>query len=225
MEATLTIDTDWIAGYADGVLEPERRRLVDAALARDPALALALRRERDMTARLAAAFPPVEEPLPPALAGLLAGDAAAPAIMAGRRRPARLWLGPIAAAAVLLAVAGGGWTALRVIDGLEERVARIETAEQIRLATQTAIDARRAEVLEQAPNGVETPWRDGATAGRVRPVSTFIDASGRFCREFTEAVEGPDGSRTGGGIACRVGQHDWRLWWPDNGGPAGGQAL
>ncbi|OWJ64008.1 hypothetical protein, partial [Inquilinus limosus] len=127
------------------------------------------------------------------------------------------------AAAALLAVIGGGWGALRVIDRLEDRVARIETAEQLRLAAQQAVEAQRAAVLEQAPNGVETPWRAGASTGRVRPVSTFIDASGRFCREFVEAVEGPDGSRSGGGIACRVGQRDWRIWWPD--GKDGGQAL
>ena len=217
----MTIDTDWIAGYADGTLDPERRRLVDAALTRDPALAEMLRHERAMAALLTAAHPPVEEPLPPALAGLLALSPAA--IPARRRRPAIRWLGAIAAAAALLAVIGGGWTALRVIDRLENRVARIETAEQIRVAAQQAIDTRRAEVLEQAPNGVETPWRDGASTGRVRPVSTFIDASGRFCREFVEAVEGPDGPRNGGGIACRVGQGDWRIWWPD--GKDSGQAL
>lgn len=217
----MTIDTDWIAGYADGTLNPDRRRLVEAALARDPALATTLGHERDMAARLTAAYPPVEEPLPPALAALLAPRPSA--IPVRRRRPAVRWLGAIAAAAALLAVIGGGWTALRVIDRLEDRVARIETAEQIRLAAQTAIEARRAAVLEQAPNGVETPWRDGPSTGRVRPVSTFIDASGRFCREFVEAVEGPDGPRNGGGIACRIGQGDWRIWWPD--GQESGQAL
>ncbi|MFE0758856.1 hypothetical protein ACFW16_33170 [Inquilinus sp. NPDC058860] len=217
----MTIDTDWIAGYADGTLDPERRRQVEAALARDPSLAATLRHEREMTALLSAAFPPVEEPLPPALAGLLAPR---PAILpAPRRRPAARWLGRIAAAAALLAVIGGGWTALRTIDRLEGRVARIETAEQIRQTAQQAIEARRAAVLERAPNGVETPWRDGASTGRVRPVSTFVDASGRFCREFVEAVDGPDGPRNGGGIACRVGQGDWRIWWPDS--KDGGQAL
>lgn len=218
----MTTDTDWIAGYADGALDPERRRLAEAALARDPALAATLRHERETAGLLAAAFPPVEEPLPPALAGLLAPR---PAVLpaAPRRRPAVRWLGAIAAAAALLAVIGGGWTALSVIGRLEDRVARIETAEQLRLASQQAVEARRAEVLEQAPNGVETPWRDGASTGRVRPVSTFIDASGRFCREFVEAVEGPDGPRSGGGIACRVGQGDWRIWWPDE--KESGQAL
>lgn len=218
----MTIDPDWIAGYADGTLDPERRRLVEAALAQDPTLAETLRHEREMAALLTSAFPAVEEPLPPALAGLLTPRLAAIPQMP-RRRPAVRWLGRIAAAAALLAVIGGGWTALRVIDRLENRVARIETAEQLRLASQTAIEARRAEVLEQAPNGVETPWRDGASTGRVRPVSTFIDASGRFCREFVEAVEGPEGPRNGGGIACRVGQADWRIWWPDS--KDSGQAL
>lgn len=218
----MTIDTDWIAGYADGTLEPERRRLVEAALARDPELAATLRREREMAALLTAAFPPVEEPLPSALAGLLAPRPAA-LPQRPRRRPAVRWLGRIAAAAALLAVIGGGWTALSVIGRLEDRMARIETAEQVRLASQKAVEARRAEVLEQAPNGVETPWHDGASTGRVRPVSTFIDASGRFCREFVEAVEGPDGPRSGGGIACRIGQRDWRIWWPD--AKESGQAL
>ncbi|TSD84957.1 hypothetical protein FFK22_029835 [Mycobacterium sp. KBS0706] len=218
----MTIDTDWIAGYADGTLDPERRRLVEAALAQDPTLAATLRHEREMAALLTSAFPAVEEPLPPALAGLLAPRPAA-IPQRPRRRPAARWLGAIAAAVALLAVIGGGWTALSVIDRLENRVARIETAEQLRLAAQQAVEARRAEVLEQAPNGVETPWRDGPSTGRVRPVSTFIDASGRFCREFVEAVEGPEGPRSGGGIACRIGQRDWRIWWPD--GKDNAQAL
>ncbi|MGK9233701.1 hypothetical protein KXS07_19360 [Inquilinus limosus] len=223
----MTIDTDWIAGYADGELEPERRRLVGAALARDPALAAALRREREVSTLLSAAFRPVEEPTPQSLAALLApAVAASPSIR--RRRPAARWLGAIAAAVALVAAGAGGWTALRVIDGLESRVARIEVAEQQRVAARTAITSGRADVLERSPNGVEMPWRsgDGAVAGRVRPVSTFIDGTGRFCREFTEAIEGPDGRSVGGGIACRVGQRDWRLWWPEEGGqPDGGQAL
>ncbi len=218
----MTIDIDWIAGYADGTLDPERRRLVEAALARDPSLAATLRLERETAALLTTTYPPVEEPLPLALAALLAPRPAALS-QVRRRRPAARWLGRIAAAAALLAVIGGGWTALSVIDRLEDRVARIETAEQLRLAARQAIEAQRAEVLEQAPNGVETPWRDGASTGRVRPVSTFIDASGRFCREFVETVEGPDGPHSGGGIACRIGQRDWRIWWPD--GPESGQAL
>ncbi|MGK9166072.1 hypothetical protein KXR53_07230 [Inquilinus limosus] len=222
----MTIDTDWIAGYADGELEPERRRLVGAALARDPALAAALRREREVSTLLSAAFRPVEEPTPRAVAALLAPAAAAsPSIR--RRRPAARWLRAIAAAVALVAVGAGGWTALRAIDGLESRVARIEAAEQQRVTTQTAIANGRADVLERSPNGVEMPWRsgDGAVAGRVRPVSTFVDGSGRFCREFTEAIEGPDGHRVGGGIACRVGQRDWRLWWSQDGGEPAGQAL
>lgn len=219
----MTIDTDWIAGYVDGTLDPDRRRLVEDALERDPTLAAALRRERDMAALLSAAFPPVEEPLPPALATLLAPRPMAPA--APRRRPAARWLGRIAAAAALLAIIGGGWTALRVIDRLENRMARLETAEQLRLTTRTAITTGRAEVLERSPNGTEMPWNsgDGTMTGRVKPVSTFVDGTGRFCREFIEAIDGPDGRRTGGGIACRVGQRDWRLWWP--GGGDNGQAL
>ncbi|OWJ56620.1 anti-sigma factor family protein [Inquilinus limosus] len=74
----MTIDTDWIAGYVDGTLDPNRRRLVEEALERDPTLAAAVRRERDTAALLSAAFPPVEEPLPPALATLLAPRPMAP---------------------------------------------------------------------------------------------------------------------------------------------------
>ena len=220
----MTIDTDWIAGYADGELEPERRRQVSAALARDPSLASALRREREMSTLLAAAFRPVDDPPPAAVAALLAAPAL-PSRAAHRRRTGVRWVAALAAAVAVAFIGAGGWTALHVIDGLEGRIARVEATEQQRQVSRAAITSGRAEALERSPNGVEMPWHNGDVAGRVKPVSTFIDGSGRFCREFTEAIDGPDGQRTGGGIACRVGQRDWRMWWPGDGGAPGGQEL
>ena len=177
-----------------------------------------------MAGLLAAAFRPVDEPLPPSIAALLTPAAARPKDVR-RRGPAIRWVAALAAAVALAVIGAGGWTALRVIDGLEGRIARVEAAEQQRAVARAAITSGRAEALERSPNGVEMPWRSGAVAGRVKPVSTFIDGSGRFCREFTEAIEGPEGQRTGGGIACRVGQRDWRLWWPGDGGADSGQEL
>lgn len=219
----MTIDTDWIAGYADGETPPDRRQAVDAALARDPALAAALRREREAAALLEAAFSPVEEPLPPALATLLA-PALQPLPVRRPRSSARVWLGGLAAALMLAALGGLGWSALRTIDGLENRLSRIEAAEQQRLAIAAATDNGRADALERTPNGREATWTsgDGATEGRVRPVTTFIDSAGRFCREFSESIRDPDGQRAGGGIACRVGKGDWRMWWADAGDSTAG---
>ena len=100
----MTIDTDWIAGYVDGTLDPSRRRLVEAALARDPTLAAAVRRERDMAALLSAAFPPVEEPLPPTLAGLLAPRPELATLLGQLGMSAALLLGVLPAARLPLVI-------------------------------------------------------------------------------------------------------------------------
>jgi len=94
-----------VNAYVDGQLAPSRTPAIEAALARDPALATRVADLRRQNAGLHDAFDPwLAEPLPDRLIVAASGPAAA------ARRPVPKWLGVTTAAAASLIVGIGlGW--------------------------------------------------------------------------------------------------------------------
>jgi anti-sigma factor RsiW len=93
-----------LLAYADGRLEPQRARQVEAALAEDPALRAKVDDFARQNAELAAQFDAyAEAPLPDRTADMLRSEPRTPG-------SPRRWIGQAAAAAVVALVAGaGGW--------------------------------------------------------------------------------------------------------------------
>ncbi len=179
----MTISREDIAAFADGELSGEREADVAAAIAADPGLQREVEAHRALQARLSGHFAPIaEQPVPEALAAMLAPkDAEVVDFAAARRKreatrtlPRWGWIaGPAIAASLALAVflpRGGA------PDGYA--------------------DTRLAGVLDTQLVAEQQPDAD------LRILLSFRDGEGDFCRAFSSAE--------GSGIACRDAE-GWKL--------------
>lgn len=75
--------------------------------------------------------------------------------------------------------------------------------------------ARRAalDALEATPSGQTTIWRNPENGhwGTLTPSRTFLDANGRYCREFRQTVTVDGQEHQGNGSACREPDSVWRV--------------
>ena len=186
---------EMIAAYADGELEDDALREVEAAIAADPELAAQVASHRTLKVRLSAHFAPLmDRPVPERLLGLLKEPPASDNVVdfdaSARKRvviaaPRFRWVGPALAASLAVVLVG---------YGLSQRSARGYAVGEVA----TALDSQ---LVATQPN--QAP---------VRVLLSFRDAEGRFCRGFS--------SRTQAGIACRDGR-GWKLGKVIGGGKAG----
>lgn len=180
----MTISPELLAAFADGELDAETARNVEAELAGSPKLQADLAAHCALRARLSAHFAPIaEQPVPDRLREAVIGDGSAPTVIdfaseARQRRwavlPAR-WgriAGPALAASLVLALVGYG---LRPSD---------DTYAQGELAQ--ALDGQLA-----ATQKADAP---------IRVLLSFQDGQGQYCRGFT--------GKAHSGLAC----HDDRGW-------------
>lgn len=211
---------DELSAFLDGALEaPDADALMDA-LSRDDALAMRLAELTEANAAISGAFDaPLHEPVPAHLRALVEGHvppavqstpgaevvdfaahrAAADAARADSARPAPpaatpAWRLPLAAGLALAvgAVIGAqlaGMGSNRALAQLE--AARIGPADPLH------------RVLSQTPSAQSADLAGGA---QVRPVLSFIDGSGRLCREFEMSAD----EAMALGVACR-NEAEWRL--------------
>jgi surface antigen len=72
-------------------------------------------------------------------------------------------------------------------------------------ATQTA--------LETAPSGKSSTWvnPDSGHQGAVTPTRTYQNASGQYCREYTQTVTIGGQQHQGYGTACRQPDGTWKI--------------
>lgn len=181
----MTVTPERLVAYADGELDAEAARAVEAEIAESPELQAKLAAHRALRARLAAHFAPVaQQPVPDRLrqAVLEEPDEATVVDFAAEARKRRAppppprWpriAGPALAASLLLALFGinllpsGDYARGDLADALDRQL----------VATQ-------------------------ATDAPVRMLVSFRDGKGHYCRGFTGKVRS--------GIACRDGR-GWRL--------------
>jgi surface antigen len=193
---TRKIEPATLVAYLDGELRPARAREVEAALARDPALREALQRLERVDTALAAAFDPVLEAPLPALT-LTGRPAVAPIRLAfPRQATARLaWAAGIGGLIV-------GFTAGQMGPSV------FEAEEPVAVA---AIEEQLPEILETEVSGTTVAFNDPiqGVAGTVRPISTFVNADGSYCRAYEARATDEQGSMTSRGVACRDETGHW----------------
>lgn len=195
------IDDELLSRYLDGDLPGEEAERVQAALATDAALAARAEQFREADQRLRAHAGSIDErPLPPALANLLAPDAApdsivvplrsqpaAPPPRAAGLRPLLALAASICLAAVVLLVYSSHY------DG------RAPAGERGLAIGPLPQGSALARALEHTPSAKQVALA-GDTAGSFRALLTFRDPDGRFCREFEQAAS----AMASRGIACRA---------------------
>lgn len=171
-----------IAAYADGELDGEALRDVEAAVAADPALQAQVDAHGALRARLSAHLAPIAEaPVPEHFVRAVSGGAEVVDFAeAARKRlkppaPRFTWFGPALAASLVVALVGYGISQIGVREYAEGDIA-------------TALDSQLVATQQaQAP---------------VRILLSFRDEKGRFCRGFSSEAQS--------GVACRDGR-GWQL--------------
>jgi hypothetical protein len=190
----MSFSDETLMAYADGELDAATRAQIEAALAGDAELAQRIARQRQLRARLQAAFDPVlDEPLPPRLlesAQRFPGAGRADNVVPPRRTPAPRWSwsqwGAMAASLLLGALAAG--LLLAPTDG------PIITRHGEMLAGGTLARALTAQLASGQP--ADAPVQIGVS---------FRARSGLYCRSFMLR------DKTAlAGLACRD-QGAWRV--------------
>jgi AcrR family transcriptional regulator len=198
------IEDELLIAYADGECSDADRKLVEQALADDPALRERLEQHRRLAARVAAHFAPIAEaPVPDRLAALLQKQEADVidfvAAKENREKRRRLpgW-GNFGAIAASLAV--GVLAGQMALPGRGGVVQTHEGALIARGDLAKALDVQLASAQD--------------TGANVRIGVSFQDKAGQYCRSF----------ETGGlaGIGCRDGDR-WRLPVTHSASDAAGQ--
>lgn len=184
----MNLSKEMIAAYADGELEGEALRQVEAAIAADPQVQAEVQAHRALKVRLSAHFAPLlDRPIPGRLTAPLAAGAAEPKVVdfaevsrqrakqAVARMPWRRFAGPALAASLVLALVGFGLGQRNSAGYAHGQVA-------------AALDSQLVET--QSPRAP------------VRILLSFRDGEGHFCRGFSSAAQS--------GVACRDAR-GWKL--------------
>jgi len=191
------IDPATLVAYLDGELGPAAALRVEAALAEDDGLRERLAALRRVDGALSAAFDPIlDTPLPP-----LALVSGRPPLAAEKSSGAGHRVGRMALAAglagLILGFAGGQFSP-----------SLWEPSEPPGVA---AIHAQLPEVLETQLSGTTVAFNDPVqgVSGTVRPLTTFLNADGQYCRAFEAHVSDLASALTSRGVACRDAEGRW----------------
>lgn len=209
----MNYDDETLMAYVDGEVDEKLRADIDAAVARDPALARRVEQQRAVRAKVAGAFAKVlDQPLPDNLLRAARGAGAAE-VAASRgnvlqfparpsRAPTPPWRGRewAAMAASLLLGALISWRLLATGEGAPIVVGKDSLVAHAGLAH--ALDAQ----LASEQRGDEA----------VLIGLTFRAQDGNYCRSFELRA-----TRTAG-LACRAGS-EWQVTATDSTTPAAGQ--
>jgi hypothetical protein len=196
----VNLDDETLMAYADGELDAARRAEIEAALAKDPALAARVEKHRALRAEVAGAFAPVlGDPVPDKLRAAAAGSATAadrkrgnvvPFPARGTRAPSAPWRARewLAMAASLLIGVVISWRAFSPAS--TQAIAMSNGALVARGVLASALDRQLA--------------ADRPGDGSVKIGLTFKARDGSYCRSFTLRDAGVTG------LACRAAG-EWRI--------------
>ena len=185
------VDPATLVAFLDRELKPAVAHEVTSALAADPDLRAQLASLERVDAALGAAFDPIlAAPLP----ALALTERVTMAPVAGRAGSSR--------AAVRLAWAAGIAGLIVGFGAGQFGPALLQSASPVAVA---AIESQLPEILETELSGTTVAFNDPVqgVSGTVRPVSTFLNSDGRYCRAFEAQASDEEGRLTSRGVACR----------------------
>ncbi|MHA1566363.1 MAG: hypothetical protein ACTSX7_13705 [Alphaproteobacteria bacterium] len=201
-------DSLTLGAYVDGELDAQTAADVEAAAAHNPAI----RHELDRLLRLAGTLriaydDPLHAPVPDHLVSTIL-DYTAPASTAGEKvitlprrdrapAPRFAWA---AAAAVALVV---GFSTAQLFHNDEG----LGSGEAFFAAYQAAMWETVNQALETLPNGEQAPIAiNSEFVGSVTPLRTYVNAQGRYCRDYAVQAAITAGNQT----ACRTDKGEWK---------------
>lgn len=210
------LSDELLMAYHDGALPPEDARAVEAALAKDADARARVRALAETDRLVGRAFAkPMRDPLPEVLLRAIddaAPEAKPPGAARSQSNPtgvpsSRRFAFALAASIMLVVGIAGGFGLSHWMTPPE--VAFGPTGGSMFAA---ALDPQIESALETVQSGqvvtLQTP--DPLSDLELRPVLTFVDRAGRFCREYELWGHGPDGAGATAGVACRDDPGRWR---------------
>ncbi len=206
------IDLETLVSYADGQLNANEVRRVEAALAEDAEARETVRQLRESAALLRAAFnEPITEPVPARILEVINSTVAkqAGATREPVRRSAHYW-SPALAASVAALLLGLGGSYFLADYRVGQELSRIE---MVRLTDKQAKETALFEALEKNISGQTVAWQnpDSGRSGSVTPVRTFRNREGQWCREYAASeARGVDRESSRRAIACRQPEGIWK---------------
>jgi surface antigen len=193
---TRKVGPDMLVAYLDRELTPAEVARVEAAIDGDPGLRARLASLERVDATLAMAFDPiVEAPLPPLALTERAHVSHRVVPMAGDGAMRFAWAAGIAGLIIGFAAGQLGPELLPVDEPV----------------TVTAIQEQLPTVLETELSGTTVAFSDPlqGVSGTVKPISTFVNADGSYCRTYEARVVDEAGDLVSRGVACRDGEGHW----------------
>jgi hypothetical protein len=186
---------EMLMAYADGELDLVASAEIEAAMARDPAVARAVERHRKLAGKVRVAYDGVlEEPIPAELAALVADPKDARVVeLAAARGARRIAVGRWQLPA---------WTAMAasVLLGLLVGLLLFRGSSTPYEETGRGLIARG-----ELADGLATELASAPGRSNVHIGVSFRNRDGEFCRSFTYEHEAPLA-----GLACRHGE-DWKI--------------
>jgi anti-sigma factor RsiW len=193
---TARIDAATLVAYMDDELGHAAMLRVEAALAGDPQLQERLDALKRVDRALDEAFQPVfASPLPPLALTDRPPLAATTPVTGSRRAVGLAWAAGLAG--LFVGFAGGQLSPALLASGEPPAVA--------------AIQAQLPEVLETQLSGTTVAFNDpvNGVSGTVKPLTTFVNADGRYCRAFEAYAAEEDTNLSSRGVACRDSEGRW----------------
>ncbi len=196
------VTEELLMAYADGELDAEASRDIEAAIDADPGLAKRVLQHRDLRARLqATARPALDEPVPEQLlrSAMEAPVATSVVDLASRRaaRPAQSPSQQLPHRSLSWA-AWGGMAASVLVGVLIGKLTGTGGADEPFASTSSGLVARGSIAQALSSRLASTP----ATDQQIKLQVSFVDDAGRYCRTFMTAALA--------GLACRDGE-DWSI--------------
>ncbi len=209
------IDFETLSAYVDGELPEDERRQVERALAADPVKRSEVRRLREGTTLVRAAFNETLTADPPQVVveaiNAAATDKAPHSWAVPLPRPVLIqafW--PAALAASVVAIIVGLTTSYLVTDyRVEQRIAQLAAG---KYADQAVQYGTLSAALEKQVSGESLAWinPDTGTSGLITLVRTFKSKAGLWCREYTSVSTREEQGEGQRGIACREPGGIWK---------------
>jgi hypothetical protein len=188
---------EMLMAYADGELDLVERAGIEAAMAVDPEVALAVERHRRLAARVQEAYQDVlDEPVPAKLAALVSPPAATPVVRLADHRSAR------AEPAAMPPTRLPYWAAMAASVAIGLLVGLFLLREPAPPWTESNAGLIAKGDLDYA---LTTQLAGGTGVDDVRVGISFRDRTGAYCRAFHLQQDAPLA-----GLACRAGS-EWRL--------------
>jgi hypothetical protein len=193
---TRKVDAATLVAYLDGELTAAAAGEVETVLAADPQARAQLASLERVDVALKAAFDPILSAPLPALALTERSHETAIQRPLIARAPVR-WAWAAGVAGLIV-----GFTAGQLGPWLGSQADPVAVA---------AIESQLPEVLESELSGTTVAFNDTVqgVSGTVRPISTFVNADGSYCRAYEAHASNEDGRLTSRGVACRDDDGRW----------------